>query len=263
MMKIKFSKLKIKSKRKFIFVLIAFLIVATASAFYLTYSYRADELAPKNTIENIATVSYKDSSGSTITFQSNKVSTEIIEESGNTIPTDAYDTGWNMISFSQIRSNTDKNIIPNTYKIREYDPKSNKYTDPSTLAPGKGYWIKVDNISALQEKKYPIDQPNTISLSVTKGWNLLGNPFSSNLNIDKIVVIMKDGTKKSLQQAKDDKKILDYFWSYEKKDKAYLLAATNPNKFKTSAKKQNFLAPYRGFWFYVKSDDVASIEMSK
>jgi len=250
--------------KKYIKVIMFVIVVIAIATSILFFKYKADENTAA-VISNTASVTYEDSLGSSYSLSSNTVTTEITSAtvSEKLISSSSYDTGWNMISFPEIENNSDKSFIPNTYKVREFDPISNEYINPSNLKTGKGYWIKVDDVSGMKDKKYFSNQFNSITSDISKGWNLLGNPFSSDLSVSGITIIMKDGTAKSIDQAKEDKDILGYFWSYEVNDKAYVFVVADLNKYKTSAKKQSFISPYRGFWIYVKNNNVASVKMSK
>jgi hypothetical protein len=96
---------------------------------------------------------------------------------------------------------------------------------------------------------------------VQKGWNLLGNPFSGALPMRNMSVKLKNGNVLSLEAARMGKYITGYAWSYEKLDGSYHFASASPERYKTSAFAQTYIAPFRGFWIYVFSDQVESIIM--
>lgn len=256
-----------KKRFKIIFTATAIIIFGMTAYFNRSYfTHKADQITD-SLIVNTANVSYKDISGKTNSWQSNVAQTLIIVDPDlrqDTLPAGSFSTGWNLMAFPQIDQDSDRLFIPNTYTVKVYDPVGNEYVEPVTLALGKGYWMKVvDDISGLKDMNYDARQSDSASSNVTKGWNLLGNPLAFNLPMSNMKVVMKNGLTKSISKAKNDGDVMDYAWSYERSNKAYTFVSLNLNKYKTSAKKQDFISPYRGFWFYVKSDNVASINMSK
>jgi len=177
-----------------------------------------------------------------------------------------FTSGWNMVSFPDGSGVTDRSLLPNTFKVRKYEPVINNYERSEdgeiSLSPGEGFWIKVDDVSKITGLRYPLAATNTVGVSASKGWNFLGNPFQSDLQVSSLSVEYKDGSTIAFSEAVSRKDVAGYLWTYEI-DKQYYLAAINPLKYKTSAPTKTFISPFRGFWMIVKSDQVNRIIMNK
>jgi hypothetical protein len=161
---------------------------------------------------------------------------------------------------SPVAYNTVFSSVLNNFKLRSYNGGTNSYakTDIS-LTPGAGYWLKVDSTNNINGIKYPLNQTNSTTISTTKGWNLLGNPYQSDLPLSNLQVKYKDGTTRSYQDAVNRKDVAGYTWSYDASSKSYTLISTNPDKYKTTAPKSTVIKPFRGFWMIMKSGQVSGI----
>jgi hypothetical protein len=179
-----------------------------------------------------------------------------------------YSTSWNMVSFpnmgSPIAYSTVFSSVLNNFKLRSYNGGSNSYTkDGISLTPGQGYWMKVDDTNNINGIKYPLNQTTSTKISTTKGWNLLGNPYQSDLPISNLQVKYKDGTTRSFADAVTRKDVAGYAWSWDAASKQYNFISTNPDKYKTTAPKGTVVKPYKGFWMIVKSDQVSGVILNK
>jgi hypothetical protein len=123
--------------------------------------------------------------------------------------------------------------------------------------------MKVDDTNNINGIKYPLNQTNSTTISTTKGWNLLGNPYQSDLPISNLQVKYKDGGTRSFQDAINRKEVAGYTWSYDASSKQYNFISTNPDKYKTTAPKSTAIKPFRGFWMIVKSDGVSEVVLNK
>lgn len=185
----------------------------------------------------------------------------------NLVPAN-FSSGWNMISFPDLSAAiTDKALLPGTYKIRSYSGESNSYikgeANDIILTPGTGYWIKIDNVNNIAGKRYALNQKSSIEISVTKGWNLLGNPYQSDFPLSNLIVRYKDGSTRPYVDVVARNEISGYAWSWESSSKEYFCITLNPDKYKTSAHKQTVINPYRGFWIIVKSDQISGMIFNK
>ncbi len=182
-----------------------------------------------------------------------------------TLSSSNFSAGWNMISFPDLSNAISSgDLLPGTYQIRKYDGASNSYLSNNiTLTPGTGYWIKVDDVNSVNGKKYALNQTTSSEIAVTKGWNLLGNPFQTELPYSNLQVKYKDGSTKSYAEAITRKEVSGYAWSWEASDQKYYFIAMTPDKYKTASPKSTVIKPFRGFWMIVKSDTISSIVMNK
>ena len=179
-----------------------------------------------------------------------------------------FSNGWNMSSFPDLSAGvTNNTLLPITYKIRKYDAATNSYIKGEnsniTLTPGAGYWIKVDNVNNVAGRGYVLNQVPSTEIATTKGWNLLGNPYQSNLPLSNLVVKYKNGSTQSYEEAINQKKVSGYAWSWEASSEQYLFIAIYPDRYNTDASKQTAIYPFRGFWMIVNSDEVGSIIINR
>ncbi len=192
-----------------------------------------------------------------------------IDDSGNLdLLKNNFSVGWNMVSFPELSAGiTNKSLLPDTFKIRKYDVGSNSYQKGETTSisfePGMGYWLKIDDTNKITGINYAAVPTSSTERNVNKGWNLLGNPYQTNLPLSNLVVKYKDGSTKSYASAITSKDVAGYVWSWEASLTKYLFIAINPDKYRTSSTKQTFINPFRGFWIIIKSDKVSSIILNK
>jgi hypothetical protein len=179
-----------------------------------------------------------------------------------------FSNGWNMTSFPDLSAAvTSSTLLPGNYKIRRYDGASNSYIKGEdgdiTLTPGAGYWIRADDNNSITGQSYILNQVSSTEIATTFGWNLLGNPYQSNLPLSNLRVKYQNGSTQSYEEALNAKKVSGYGWSWEKSADQYYFVAINPNNYSTSATKRTYISPFRGFWMIVKSNDVSSIIISR
>jgi hypothetical protein len=180
-------------------------------------------------------------------------------------PSQSFASGWNMVTFPMIDESSLGSILPSTFKVRRFNSSSNKYDKAEEVEvkpiPGQGYWMKIDDIAKIDSVKYKSTSATSTSVPVAKGWNLLGNPFLSDLQIANLNIRYKNGSVKSFADAVKSKDIAGYAWSWEgtANPKQYYFISNDPNRYKTSAHKQTFISSYRGFWIVIKKDEVAEV----
>ena len=175
-----------------------------------------------------------------------------------------------MVSFPDLTTITNDALglsTGNGFKLRRYDGGSNSYKKGDdgnmSLTQGAGYWLKVDDTNKINGLSYPLNQTSSTEVSTTKGWNLLGNPYQSDLPLSNLSVKYKDGTTRSYADAIARKDVSGYGWSYEGSEKKYYFIAIDPNKYKTTAPKNTVIKPFRGFWMIVKSDQISGVILIK
>lgn len=200
-----------------------------------------------------------------------------------TLDQTAFVEGVNMVSFPAIVENyfSDFLYIPEQYnpdidtkiqtasgtgRAKLYMYNLNQYLRYSiadqTFQPqnGRGYFMRItagDNISQLAFMFKDVNKE--ISVDINKGWNLLGNPYLSAISPNKnIEILLTNGQKISLNDAVGQKKILDYFYSWDRSKQVYQFISENM-KYNNQPNYTNSIGVFRGFWFYVKTDDVKSV----
>lgn len=219
-----------------------------------------------NIVNKSASINYPDPNPVTETTSTSGTATS--ERPSRAISATTFSANWNMVSFPYLKSLLGKGL-PSGYKIRKYNPSTNKYENlegtDANLVPGAGYWIKIDDPAKFDNFKYESQDLSSLEMPVSKGWSLLGNPFDANLPLTNLTVKYKDGSTRSYQDSIKRKEVSGYVWSYESKanPKQYYFVAINPDNYKTTAHKETYIAPFRGFWMIVKSDQISSIVMNK
>lgn len=90
-------------------------------------------------------------------------------------------------------------VVPK--RILAWDTTLGRYVNASGPVSGKGYWIEMAAPATVAMEGQPADAPFALELS--RGTNLLGNPFSRSVtwNVDKILVKLPTGATKTLRQA--------------------------------------------------------------
>lgn len=181
-----------------------------------------------------------------------------------------FANGWNMVAFPDISENSAlASILPESFRVRKYISANNRYEkfeeSKNTPSIGDGYWVKIDDKTKINSVRYSYNSQNSITVPVSKGWNLLGNPFQSDLPLANLRVKYKDGTSKSFTDAVQKKEVYGYAWSWEAAEKNYHFISTDPNRYKTEANipKESTIKSYRGFWLIINSDRISDIIMNK
>ncbi|MDH7601929.1 MAG: Ig-like domain-containing protein, partial [Armatimonadota bacterium] len=141
-----------------------------------------------------------------------------------------------------------------------YDPTAGAYVqypdqktwfDPTSSAPGRGFWAGfVGEPSAVPAGIVP-DQTQPVTIHLKKGWNLIGQPFISAVPWDlSRIRVQKDSVEKSLEEARDVGWVRDYAWGWQPDAEsssggAYYLVC-DPSLIPGSVGE---LAPWRAYWF--------------
>ena len=106
-------------------------------------------------------------------------------------------------------------------------------------------------------------QVTSTEIPVTYGWNLLGNPYQSNLPLANLRVKYKNGTTQSYEEAINDKNVAGYVWNWNASSKQYIFIAIHPERYDTGAPKQTFVSPYQGFWLLTSNRNISSIILNR
>ena len=72
---------------------------------------------------------------------------------------------------------------------------------PTEMAAGYGYWIYSENAASITLEGSAIEQAETVSLSLTRGWNAVGNPYGSELAWGDNVVVTTAGGAAALSDS--------------------------------------------------------------
>lgn len=185
-------------------------------------------------------------------------------------PPEGLTNGWNMVSFPGIQNGTVLNsVLPSSFLVRKYNNATKKYFKSESTnvwaSPGLAYWVKADDINKVANLSYPVVDSASVTASVSRGWNLLGNPFNADLAMSNLQIKYKNGTSRTFAQAVARREVLGYAWSFEStaSPKQYYMITPTPTTYKSAAQKKTAVGARRGFWFYATSSQVTGVIMSK
>lgn len=113
----------------------------------------------------------------------------------------------------------------------------------STVSPGRGYWLVNQNFQTvyfpadLRAVRTDVEYP----LSLQRGWNQIGTPFTRETFLEGARVIDPYGSEWSLREAVDRSLLLPTLFWYE--------PATNQYRWQSELRDVR-LSPYTGYWLY-------------
>jgi hypothetical protein len=96
-------------------------------------------------------------------------------------------------------------------------------TFPAT-APGLGYWIQVGpgEVLGVAQPGTPLDESRPYAVPLTAGWNMVGNPFCTDLEWAGVEV-RANGQTVSLETAAQNNWVRPYAWTYDPAAGEYVL----------------------------------------
>jgi len=128
------------------------------------------------------------------------------------------------------------------YEIAAWNPSSAEYAvspmaPATTTSPGIGYWGRfgTDSIGALYTEGVPVAS-STYAVSLVAGWNLVGNPYTSNVSVDSLQITNSAGLQ-SLDSAAAAGIVQPSFYDYD---------GTNY----VSHNSGDVIASFDGYWIY-------------
>lgn len=124
---------------------------------------------------------------------------------------------------------------------------------------GKGYFMRVFENDSLANIKYQRQEADSVSIAVNTGWNLIGNPFATNLSPINFKIKLKNGQIVSFQDAVNKKIVIGYQYSWDRALNAYKFISPFSSKYSNQSNYRSYIEPWRGFWFYVISPEVDQI----
>jgi len=132
--------------------------------------------------------------------------------------------------------------------VYAYDPATGQYSTDPVLQAGRGYWVYVKDPSAFNVNATgQVADPNApFPIKISKGWNLVGNPFFAALPWSTIAFNVKSGGEtRRLDAAAFTGWTRGYGWVYDPVQ-GYLRLGVNADV--------GSLAPWSGAWFYSNVD---------
>lgn len=186
---------------------------------------------------------------------------------GVLLPKEQFTTGWNMVAFPLIAENNFTNFLDlQKLNLQWFNPTSDSYIKhvENSFNPqlGLGYWLKIDSLDTINASRYTTQDKDSVELPVGKGWNIVGNPFNTAIDPTTFNFKLSDGSTITHAKALELKYIMSYGWSYEASINAYKLISSNPI-YKDTMLYQQKLDSWRGMWFYLRSDLITNVVMTK
>ncbi|MGB9877936.1 MAG: lectin like domain-containing protein, partial [bacterium] len=159
-----------------------------------------------------------------------------------------------MVSFPLLLNNTKlsdilKDQLSNLL-VKGWNASQGTYIDLSTLSTGQGFWMKGKDAVPPSLNLYAgALPPGEIPVPLTQGWNIIGSPYTTDLDISNLAV--KYGSEQlSLGDADRKNWVRGYFWGYDAATGDYILihpALSGDNR---------ILKPWKGYWIRALQDGV-------
>jgi hypothetical protein len=135
-----------------------------------------------------------------------------------------------------------------------YDPKTGKYVrypEPPAyiLSVGKAFWGQFSQDTFPKAKGEVINDASPFAVTLQKGWNLVGNPWLSDLVWDiSSLRVRIGGQEKSLRELKENEGVEPYAWKWDGSNYRLVFDRT------IIAGVDNVLPSWEGAWVYAHTD---------
>ena len=177
-----------------------------------------------------------------------------------------YWTGLAMVSVPLVPNDIDPGDLIDFSSWMRYDPAQTAYViygsaadnishftwfDPAAAVPGKGYWGYWQNPGTTLPTGSAPSQTASVSVALTAGWNIIGNPFLAPLQWRVANILVKNGsTTKTLADAKTAGWCADYLWGWEQSSSnpltgSYFVVYDTG----VASAVEGWLKPWSGYWF--------------
>ncbi|MBC7287175.1 MAG: hypothetical protein H5T86_03845 [Armatimonadetes bacterium] len=180
-------------------------------------------------------------------------------------PLPASDPAFEMVSFPYIFANNSARHVLSSLgdlspggpaTIVRYDPTEANpavrykfYPDPfaSAIEPGKGYWLlNLNRIPIeLPDDRTPVPTDLAYNISVSAGWNQIGNPFHYTIDFSSIQVIDQSNRRWTMEEAIERQLLLPTLFWWDPLDRQYKWEV-NPADVE--------MTPYMGYWLLAYED---------
>jgi hypothetical protein len=191
------------------------------------------------------TITAKDSAGNTA---SDSLKVNVLERT----PDDEW-TSVAMVSLPIIPDETDPKLVVGFYSnaLAMFDTASNSYIlypddltwlDPANETPGRGFWARFGSTYQQPTGMIP-SQTQDATIHLKPGWNMVGNPFVSNVTWDSSKIEVEYmSTRLALNKAND--LVGNYAWGWDATAGSYYLVYDAP----VASDENGHLAPWQAYW---------------
>ncbi|MCE5324382.1 Ig-like domain-containing protein [bacterium] len=189
----------------------------------------------------------------------NKATDSLIVNVLERTPSDDIWTDIAMVSLPIIPDETDPKMAVGFYSNSwaMYDTLANEYVmypdeqtyfDPANETPGRGFWVRFGSTRITPTGMIP-SQESDATIHLYAGWNIIGNPFVSNVTWDPDAIkVSYSGHTYSLSEADD--LVGNYAWGWDPEAGSYYLVYD-----KTEVSDAvGVLAPWQAFWVKAEAE---------
>lgn len=136
-------------------------------------------------------------------------------------------------------------VSSGNWRFYEYDPATDAFSQPSSLAMGRGYWLKtlVDGLIVI-DPATSTELTDTQYVSLTPGWNQIGIPFEE-VYTSKNLLVRVGGTIVSIDTAADSGIVDNAFYTYGGSSVGYSVC--------DGSVTTCYFYPFEGQWMYASA----------
>jgi len=193
-------------------------------------------------ITNEVTITVGPGEVKTVTF----VNTEGANHQANT-----FGAGWNLLSVPLVPAPNSPGAVfgddVSPLYIFWWDPDQGKYITPTSIDPGRGYWLLLFGTTEIDVTGTAWTEDYEVQLGKA-GWHMISTPT---INVFWGYCKFRVGNvTKTLSEAVGAEWILPFFWQYDTTTGQYVALGANP---------EDVLRPWVGYWIKTLVDNVTVI----
>lgn len=137
-------------------------------------------------------------------------------------------------------------FTPGPVNLAAWQPLMNAYavtpTSPAdTVRPGQGYWVRFAGTTMLLDLGRHVDPTKPFSISLSRGWNMIGDPFATDIPLSQVQVVVKGIAKPFPLHSTPGDPVMERLYTFPAGAPAYQV--------ETEA-----LRSYAGYWLYARED---------
>lgn len=161
--------------------------------------------------------------------------------------------GWNMFSAPLTPDPADFNTqlgddIPAAFTVWRYYNLTRLYVQKAQAEPGLGYWVKISSDSPYEVEGFPVVSTN-YQIALGKGWNQIGNPFTSNKSWGSLQVKQGAGVPVNMADAVTAGLLNQWLYWYNPSTRSYCQGDSSTAN----------LNPGLGYWVKANVDELTLI----
>ena len=188
----------------------------------------------------------------TITVGPGEVKTvTFVNTRGANTQANTFGAGWNLLSVPLVPApNSPAAVFGDDVSplyIFWWDPDQGKYITPTSIDPGRGYWLLLFGTTEIDVTGTAWTEDYEVQLGKA-GWHMISTPT---INVFWGYCKFRVGNvTKTLSEAVEEEWILPFFWQYDTTTGQYVALGANP---------EDVLRPWVGYWIKTLVDNVTVI----